>query len=142
MTFGGRMMMKGPRRMALMLGLAALAATSLEAAEIDHPNDEIANSVRIVNNYGGVVRVYAEDSQGRLYKLGRVARGELKEFEIPAEIAQESFRIRVVPSEPVWSLQQDDYAVKTNPIELESDREITVWLEPDLRQSVVEITRG
>ena len=54
---------------------------------------------------------------------------------MPSELAQESFRIRVVPSEPVWSLQQDDYAVKTNPIELESDREITVWLEPDLRQS-------
>ena len=135
-------MMKGPYRVALMLGLAALAATSLEATEIDQPTDDITSSVRVVNNYGGLVRVYVEDSQGRLHKLGRLARGELKEFEIPEEILPGSFRIRIVPSEPVWSLHQDDYAVKTNPIDLEWDSEVTVWLEPDLRKSVVEIARG
>ena len=138
MTFGRRMMMRGPYRVALMLGLAALAATSLEAAEIEYPTDEITNSVLVINNYLGQVRVYAEDSQGRLHALGRVARGKLKEFEIPAEIAQESFRIRVVPSEPFWSRQQDNYAVKTNPIDLERVSEVIVWLEPDLRTSKVE----
>ena len=133
------MIMKGPYRVALMLGLAALAATSLEAAEIDHPTDEITNGVRVINNYRGLVRVYAEDSQGRLHKLGRVARGELKEFEIPAEIARESFRIKVFPSSrAVGSLRQDDFGVKTNPIDLETYGEVTVWLEPDLTRSVVE----
>ncbi len=133
--------MKRMNRVALLLGLALVAATSLEAAEIDHPTDEITNSVLVINNYVALVRVYAEDSQGRRHALGRVARGELKEFEISAEIAQGSFRIRVVPSQPVWSLQQDNYAVKTNPIDLERVSEVIVWLEPDLRTSKVESRR-
>ena len=62
--------MKRPHRVALILGMAALAATSLEAAEIDHPTDETTNSVRVMNNYVAQVRVYAEDSQGRLHKGG------------------------------------------------------------------------
>ena len=134
--------MKGPYRVALMLGLAAFAATLLEAAEIDHPTDEITKSVRVINNYLAQVRVYAEDSQGRLHTLGRVARGKLKEFEIPEEIAQESFRIKVFPWRPLGSLHQDDFCVKTSPIDLERYSEITVWLKPDLSQTVVATRRS
>ena len=82
------------------------------------------------------------DSTGRRLSLGRVARGELREFEIPEEIAQESFRIRIVPRPSAWSLLQDDYAVKTNPLDLEIYSQVTLWLESDLRQSKVETTRG
>ena len=135
-------MMKAPYRVALILGLAAFAATSLEAAEIDHVTDESTNSVRVVNNYLVHVQVYVEDSTGRRLSLGRVARGELREFEIPEEIAQESFRIRVVPRPSAWSLLQDDYAVKTNPLDLEMYSQVTLWLESDLRQSKVETIRG
>ena len=135
--------MKGLYRVALMLGLTAFAATSLEAAEIDHPTDEITDGVRIVNNHVGLVRVYVVDAQGRLHRLGRVARGELKEFQIPEGIAQESFRIKVFPNrQPAGSPQQDDYAVKTNLIDLNTDSQVTVWVEPDLRRSVVELARG
>ena len=134
--------MKGPYRVALILGLAAFAATSLQAAEIDNVTDEITNSVRVVNNYLAHVQDYVEDSEGRLHSLGRVARGELKEFELPEEVTRESFRIRVVPRPSAWSLQQDDYAVKTNPIDLERYSEVTLWLESDLSQSKVETTRG
>ena len=136
-------MMKGPYRVALMLGLAVFAATSLRAAEIDHPTDEITNSVHVVNNSLSLVRVYAEDSTGRLHGLGRVARGELREFEIPAEIAQESFRIKVFPWHPldVWLLQ-DESGVKTSPIDLERYSEVIVWLQPDLSQTVVEVRRS
>ena len=134
--------MRGMCRVALMLGLAAFAATSLEAAEIDHPTDEITNSVRVVNNYLAQVRVYVEDSQGRLHTLGRVSRGELKEFEIPAEIGRESFRVKVFPNRPLGTLHQDDFGVKTSPIDLERYSEVTVWLQPDLRRTVVATRRS
>ena len=134
--------MKASYSMALMLGLAALDATSLEAAEIANPTDEITNSVRVVNSYLTLVRVYAEDAQGRLHTLGSVARGELKEFEIPEEIAKEDFRIKVVPWQPLGLLQQDDFGVKTNPIDIGTYSEVTVWLQPDLRRSVVATVRS
>ena len=140
MILGRRMMMRGPYRVALITGLVALAATSLEAAEIDHPTDEITNSVRVVNNSLSRVQVYAEDSKGRLHMLGHVALGELKEFEIPEEIAQESFRIKAFPSRPVWF--RDELGMKTSPIDLERYSEVTVWLTRSLSQSRVATVRS
>ena len=131
--------MKGLYRAALVFGLVAFATTSLEAAVTDTPADE---PVRVVNNYGEMVRVYAEDSEGRLHHLGPVARGELVEFEIPGVIAADEFRIKVYPAEPTWSLQRDDFGVKTNLLNLQADSFITVWVEPELANTVVELARG
>jgi hypothetical protein len=146
--------MKTLIRMALMASLAAFGATSAEAADVTGPGDELTRSdeltrnndvtpaVRVVNNYGDMVRVYAEDSQGHMHKLGRVARGELVKFDIPEAIAAGPFRIKVYPSQPAWSLQIDDYGVKTNPLDLQGDTDVTVWLEPDLTRSIVEVSQG
>jgi hypothetical protein len=128
-------------RLALVLSLAALGGASLEAAEIAG-SEERANSVRIVNNFGDMVRVYAEDTTGRLHKLGHVASGKLAEFEVPTELVAAGFRIRVIPAQPAWAIQQTDYAVKTNPLTLTPDGDVTLWLEPDLSKSVLQVDRG
>lgn len=131
--------MKTTYRMALLLGLAAFAAGATEAAAYAEPDEP---GIHVMNNYGAMVRVYAEDAEGRLHRLGRVAQGELREFDIPAELAGESFSIKIFPSQPVWAPQQDDFGVRTNPIDPTVDRHVTIWVEPDLARSTVELARG
>lgn len=126
-------------RVALLLGLASLGATSLEAAVTDGPP---VNGIHVMNNYQAMVRVYVEDADGRLHRLGRVHQGELKEFAIPADLADEAVSVKIFPSQPAWALQQDDYGVKTNPLDLEGLSHVTIWVEPDLSKSVVELARG
>ena len=134
--------MKGMYRVALMLGLVATSAVSIEAAEIQGPGDEITTEIYVVNNHLTDVRVYAEDSEGRLYSMGRVARGDLRTFDVPEEVEGAEFRIKVFPSTPVYSPIPDDYGVKTNALDADRDRQVRLWLEADLTQSVVEIDRG
>lgn len=134
--------MKGMQRVALMMGLVAMTAVSIEAAEVQGPGDEITTQVYVVNNYLTDVRVYAEDAHGKLHKLGRVARGGLQAFSVPDGASDGEFRIKVYPTTPVWSPVGDEYGVKTNPLRAERDREVRLWLEADLTQSVVEIDRG
>ena len=131
--------MKTTYRVALALGLAAFAAGTTEAAAYEGPGDP---GIHVMNNYGAMVRVYAEDAEGRLHRLGRVQQGELGQFDVPAEIAAGSFSIKIYPSQPVWSLQQDDFGVRTNPIDLRVDSHVTIWVEPDLARSMVEVARG
>jgi hypothetical protein len=126
-------------RVALLLGLASLGATSLEAAVTDGPP---FNGIHVMNNYQGMVRVYVEDAAGRLHRLGRVQKGELREFEIPTAVADQEFRVKIFPSQPAWALQQDDYGVKTNPLDVELLSHVMIWVEPDLSKSVVELARG
>ena len=133
--------MKGMYRVALMLGLVAASAVNVEAAEYQG-SDEISTEIYVMNNHLTDVRVYAEDTEGRLHNLGRVMRGDLRTFEVPQELADEEFRIKVYPSTPAWSPISDDYGVKTNPLVAERDRQVRVWLEADLTQSIVEIDRG
>lgn len=134
--------MKGMYRVALMMGLVAVSAVSVEAAELQGPDAEITTEIYVVNNHLSDVRVFAEDAEGKLHNLGRVARGDLRHFDVPEELADEEFRIKVFPTTPVWSPIPDDYGVKTNPLNAGQDREVRVWLEADLTQSVVEIDRG
>lgn len=133
--------MKGLQRVALMMGLVAMSAVSIEAAEIQGP-DEITTQIYVVNNYLTDVRVFAEDANGKLYKLGRVARGDLRTFSVPEGAAQGEFRIKVFPSNPVWSPVNADFGVKTNPLRSERDHQVRMWLEADLTQSLVEIDRS
>lgn len=76
-----------------------------------------------------------------MHNLGRVARGDLRTFEVPQDLADEEFRIKVYPSTPVWSPIFDVFRVKTNPLVAERDHQVHVWLKADLSQSIVEIER-
>lgn len=134
--------MKGMIRVALMLGLVAVSAVNVHAAEYQASDDEITTEIYVMNNHLSDVRVFAEDAEGRLHNLGRVKRGDLRTFEVPEQLAEEEFLIKIYPSAPVWSPISDDFGVKTNPLAAERDRQVRLWLEADLSQSIVEIDRG
>ena len=135
-------MMKGMFRVALMLGLVAASAAHVEAAEYEGFNDELTTEIYVMNNHLADLRVFAEDADGQLHNLGKVMRGDLRTFEVPKELAAQEFRIKVYPSTPVWSPISDDFGVKTNLLVADRDRQVRVWLEADLTQSIVEIDRG
>ena len=134
--------MKGLMRVALMAGLVAVSAGSVQATEVRDDDFRYDADVYVVNNHLTDVRVYAEDADGRLHNLGRVARGQLKNFDVPEAIADGEFRIKVYPASPVWAPNQSDLGIKTNPLDFGTDQEVRIWLEADLAQSVVEISRG
>ncbi len=93
-----RMAMSGIYGAALMLGLLAYNAASVEAAELSGPGDEVTTQIAVVNDYITLVQVYAVDSKGDLHRLGRVGRGEVKLFEAPAELSERGdFRVRIFP---------------------------------------------
>lgn len=133
--------MKRMKRVALMMALVAVSAVSVQAAEVPAP-ESMGPDVYVINNHRTDVRVFLEDADGNLHSLGRIGRGELKNIQVPEEIAARSFRIKVYPTAPVWEPISDEYGVKTNPLDAGTDRMVTVWLEADLSQSLVEINRG
>ena len=135
--------MKGMYRVALMMGLVAFSAASAEAAEINGSGDEADHEVRVVNNFQSPVRVYVQDANGRLHLLGRVARGKFKVLEVSSEIAEMGkLRLKIYPNEPVWSLFASSIGIKTRELHLQDGDAITVWLETDLTQSMIEVQRG
>ncbi len=134
-------MMKGLYRVALVTGLVAMSATSVSATEIRDDEVRDDTNVYVVNNHLTDVRVFAEDANGRLHNLGRVARGSLQSFDVPEALSGEEFRIKVFPTSTAWSPIKDDYGVKTNPLDAQTDREVRIWLEADLTKSLVEIAR-
>jgi hypothetical protein len=136
------MMMKGMKRVALSMVLAAAAAAPLSAAPTVEPGVENDTEIYVVNNHLVDVRVYVEDAEGKLHNIGRVPRGALRNIQVPAECVGSDYRIKIFPTSPVWSSVPDDYGVKTNPLNNERDHQVTVWLEADLTQSLVEIDRG
>jgi len=132
--------MNGMFRVALMVGMVGGSAVAVEAAQPYGP-DEITTEIYVVNNHLVAVRVYAEDAEGKLHALGRVARGGLATFQVPEEFEADEFRIKVFPNSTAWSPIPDDYGVKTNPLDATRDRQVRMWLESDLTQSIVEIER-
>ena len=132
--------MKVTYRVALMLGLVAFGAVSVEAAEIDPPSDDGARLVNIVNNFVSPVRVFAQDAEGRLHPLGNVARGQFKTLEVSEQIVDlGAVRIKVYPYEPARGLMSNADAIRTREIDLRADNSVTLWLETDLTASMVEI---
>ncbi len=140
-------------RVALTMGLMAMSAPAVAAAEIPAAPDEVAaeipaapdevtTEIYVVNNHLHAVRVYLEDAEGKLHRIGRLARGDLKAFQVPAELAAQQVRVKVFPATPVWASPSDDYGVKTSLLDPSRDRQVRVWLEPDLSQSIVEVDRG
>ena len=137
------MKVKSIYRAALMLGLTAFSATSLEGADVDPRTDDEARQVNVANNFPSSVRVFALDANGRLHALGIVARGQFKALEISNEIAEMgAIQIQVYPNQPGRSLMSNTQAIKTRQIHLQSEQTVTVWLKMDLSASTVEIRQG
>ena len=137
------MKVKSIYRAALMLGLTAFSATSLEGADVDPRTDDEARQVNVVNNFASSVRGFALDANGRLHALGIVARGQFKALEISNEIAEMgAIQIKVYPNQPGRSLMSNTQAIKTRQIHLQSEQTVTVWLKMDLSASTVEIRQG
>ena len=136
-------MMKGMCRVVLMMGMVAFSAASVEAAELNGPGDDTGHEVRVVNNYQSPVRVWVQDANGRMHLIGRVARGEFKVLEVSAEIADMgAVRLKVYPNEPVWSLIGNTNGIKTKELSLQEGEAVTMWLETDLTQSMIEVQKG
>ena len=137
------MKVKSIYRAALMLGLTAFSATSLEGADVDPRTDDEARQVNVAHNCASPVRVFALDANGRLHALSIVARGQFKALEISNEIAEMgAIQIKVYPNQPGRSLMSNTQAIKTRQIHLQSEQTVTVWLEMDLSASTVEIRQG
>lgn len=122
--------------MMMMIGIA-----SVEASEAYTPDDELTTQVFVMNNYLTDVRIYIEDSNGRLHHMARLARGSVVDFEVPSELAQQEFRVKVFPAAMPGSRLADDKGVKTNLLKSERDQQVRLWLETDLPSSIVEIAR-
>ena len=125
----------------LMLGLVAWSAVSVEAAELRGPGDEVSNEIIVVNDYVTSVRVYVEDSEGVLHRLGRVSRGKVQLFEAPADIvARGYFRVRIRPidADPL----SNHVEIKTKALNVEDDETVIMWLRAELTQSMVEVGKG
>jgi hypothetical protein len=136
-------MMKGMCRVALMMGMVAFSAASAEAVQVKGSWDDAGHEVRVVNNYPSPVRVYVQDANGRMHLLGRVARGKFKVLKVSAEIAQKGdVRLKVYPNEPVWSLVGNTNGIKTKELSLQPGDAVTMWLETDLTQSMIEVQKG
>ena len=137
------MMMKGICRVALVMGMVAFSAASAEAVQVKGSWDDAGHEVRVVNNYQSPVRVYVQDVNGRMHLIGRVARGEFKVLEVSAEIADmDDVRLKVYPNEPVWSLVGNTTGIKTKELSLQEGDAVTMWLETDLTQSMIEVQQG
>ncbi len=136
-----RMTMSGIYGAALMLGLLAHSAVSVEAAELRSAGDEVTTPIAVVNDYTTQVRVYVEDSEGRLHRLGRVSRGKVKLFEAPADILERGrFRVRIRPIDPYPG--SNHVEIKTRALNVEDDETVIMWLRADLTQSAIEVSKG
>ena len=128
-------------RVALVAGMMMMSVASVEAREVHSPDDVMATQVLVMNNYLTDVRVYIEDDQGKLHHMARLARGSVANFEVPGELADGEFRVKVFPAAMPGTRLADDKGVKTNPLTAGRDHQVRVWLEADLPSSIVEIAR-
>ncbi len=123
---------------AIMMGLVALSAASVEAAQLRGPRDDVRNEIIVVNDYVTPVRVFVEDSDGSLHGLGRVSRGKVKRFEAPADVlARGNFRVRIRPIDPYPG--SNHVEIKTTALNVENDETVVMWLRTELPQSAVEV---
>jgi len=135
--------MKGMYRVALLLGMAALTATAAEAVETDGPAGKTTHEIRVVNNYQSPVLVYAKDASGRLHQLGRVTRGEFKVLELPNEIADLGLvQLEVFPTAATQSLIGGADGIRTNDLWIQDGQSVNMYLESDLKQSMIQVEIG
>ncbi len=134
----------GMNRVALVLGLVACSAVSVEAGELSGPRDEVTSEIVVANGYRTQVLVYVEDSDGGLLLLGSVSRAEVKRFDAPADVTERGdFRVKVYPiyNPDPWS-GWNDMGIKTQPITLDNSEMLILWIGKDLTESSVEVRTG
>jgi hypothetical protein len=136
-------MKNGTLRIALAAGLLALGATAAGAQVAHGSSDADTREVRVVNDYHAPVRVYVQDAESRLHHLGRVLPSTAQSLEIDAEIAAKgSFRIKVFPVSQPWARLSEDSGIRTRSITLEDGEMVTFWVERDLVNSRISVSRG
>ena len=121
---------------------ATLLAPSASAAETP---DRDGIEIYVVNSHHVPVRVFAEDLDGRLHSLGRIARGDVSTVQVPESVASQAYRLKFVPApSDVWSPVSDLTSLKTAPLDPAQIQRVTVWIESSLDLSeidVVEVAR-
>ena len=136
-------MRKGMSRGAVMMGLLAFGVPAAEAAELNGPGDDTTYEVRVVNRYESSVRVYVEDASGRLHHLGLVSRGRFEVLEVSSKIAEKGdMRLRIYPTQTNRSPISGTDGIRTKQLRLQAGESVTMWLERDLTQSIIEIQKG
>ncbi len=136
----------GMNRVALVLGLVACSAVSVEAGELRGPGNEVTNEIAtseivVANGYRTHVLVHVEDSAGRLQLLGRVSRGEVKSFDVPADVTERGdFRVKVYPvyNPDPWS-GWNDVGIKTRALRLDNGEMLVLWVGKSLTESSMEV---
>ena len=144
--------MKMISRIAPALALVAtVGTTTLHADTFDRVDPQVVTSgaeggptVRVFNNYGRHVRVYAVDSDNRRHLLGGVGNTKVKDLQIPEGLVRGigTVQLKVYPllAAPGLGVTAFEPAgIKTRELSVRSDQVIQLYLEPDLTRSAVGI---
>ena len=148
------MMKKMISRVALALALlvATVGTTTLHADTFDRVAPQVVASgaeegptVRVTNNYGHPVKVYAVDFDNRRHLLGSVSPSRVKDLQIPAGLVRENgtiqlkvYPVLLAPGLGVTALEPA--GLKTRELSVQSDQVIQLYLERDLTNSRVSIS--
>ncbi len=138
---------------ALALLVATVGTTTLHADTFDRVAPRVVASaaeggptVRVTNNYLRHVKVYVVDSNNRRHLLGRVSHSRVKELEIPAGLVRGigTIQLKVYPVLPaavgrLGASEFDPAGIKTSEFSVQSDQVIELYLEADLKRSLVGI---
>ena len=102
--------------------------------------------VRVVNFNKVDVRVFVFDSEGRRTDLGTVATGDVAEMDLAETLLEQgAVQVKIYPVGAVAGLGAPSDAgngVKSNKLHLDGGDVVDVWVEPDLEDTMVRITRG
>jgi hypothetical protein len=136
-------MRKGTLQMVIAAGLMAVGANSAvaETPVLGPANNTL--EIRVINNNASPMRVYVQDAQGKLHRMGSVASADFKIVEVPGEItALGAVQLKLVPNEPVWSFAGEPDGVRTRDLDLQIGDAVNLWVETNLTDSKVEIIKG
>ena len=136
-------MRKGTLSVAVAAGMLALGANGVKA---DTPVLGPANNtleIRVINNNASPMRVYLQDANGKLHRMGMVASTDFKIVEVPGSVTSlGAVQIKLVPNEPVWSFAGEPEGLRTRDLDLAIGDAVNLWVETNLDDSKVEIIKG
>jgi len=101
-------------------------------------------SVRIINHYTSAVRVFVFDHEDRRFPLGTVETGDFQQMVISSEWVEAGVvQVKVYPKGGPRGLAGSgaEDGVKSSKITLAPGDVIDFWLEPELGESMVRLTR-
>ena len=136
-------MRKGTLHVAVAAALLGLGATSAKAeTPVAGPGNNTVE-LRVVNNSTTAVRVYVMDANGKLHGLGRVWTDDFRVLEISGDItAKGDVQIRVLPEQPVGSLQGEADGIESGALSLKLGDAVNLYVESRINRSQVEIAKG